>query len=193
MCWLDSSHIWRRRTWFSLVAKICLPGTAERNDASATWECHRTTNHRRPYDHIRASSKTHLLRYCSPTNLLTQLSDCRMCRSVYIYDFENSIPYFYVPFFHIFSSSFFFMAATPSEPTASISRLIPDVAVCMRLVIYSFIHWRCVAVWHFMVNSIDCCACKALPLAIHSTLSLFFFFSLQGWSRAQSIQMRYQI
>lgn len=96
--------------------------------------------------HIRSSSKTHLLRYCSPTNLLTQLNGCRMCRSVYIYDFENSIPYFYLPFSYIF----FFLwqqrdcfAISGNRKYFTHLQLIPDLAVCTRLFIYSFIHWCC--------------------------------------------------
>lgn len=89
----------------------------------------------------------HICFDCSPTNLLTnRWAFFRMCRSVYIYDFENSTPYFYV---HFFSSSFWQhkrYCQHHSLPTASYfaaNTRFSDDCDCVSL----FIHSLC-GVWH---------------------------------------------
>lgn len=99
------SHIWRRWTWFSLVilTRKCVPnGKMLRCDAPLTWECQQSFNHRLHTIFVHKHEKKIICYDSSPTNLLTQLSmHSHMCRSVYIYDFENSIPYFYVHFSYL--------------------------------------------------------------------------------------------
>lgn len=126
--------------------------------------------------HIRFYAQTTHFIDCSPTNLLPYVR-----RSVYIYDFENSIPYFYVDFF--FTASFF-MASHRARANRQTSTYRKYFAICA---FHSFIHRRFVLdcpdamrLWGIfvMVNSFDCrLSCRMRSYAASARPFNFVIFS----------------